>query len=112
MLQLTQLQSTSRRCKQVWPLSFRLLDLFPEATAIGNIWKNELSLVERERFRVLVFAERQRQRLAFHAPSASDGFAPAVGSHDPILRAPICIKDQVFVFRAPENDGRFAPMTN
>ena len=107
-----QLPSKPLRCKQVSSLSFRLLDLFPEATAIGNIWKKELSLVEGKRTGVLVFAERQRERLAFDAPAASDGFAPAVGSHDPILGAPIGIKDQVFVFRAPENDGRFAPMTN
>src|SRR5438552_1313255 len=107
-----QLPSKPLRCKQVSSLSFRLLDLFPKSTAFRNIWKNELSLVESKRTGVLVFAERQRQRLAFDAPAASDGFAAAVGSHDPIFGAPIRIKDQVFVFRALENYGRFAPMTN
>jgi len=68
--------------------------------------------MEGKRAGLLVFAERQRQRLAFDAPAPSDGFAPAVGSHDPIFRAPIRIEDQVFVFRALENDGRFPPMTN
>ena len=68
--------------------------------------------MEGKRAGVFVFAERQRERLAFDAPAASDGFAPVFGSHDPIFRGPIRIKDQVFVFRAPENDGRFPPMTN
>ncbi len=49
---------------------------------------------------------------AFHAPAARDRFAPAVGSYDPILRGTISMKDQVFVFRTLENDGRFPPMTD
>lgn len=85
---------------------------FPKSHGVSDIWKNELALVEGERFRVLVFAERQRERFAFHAPAARDRFAPAVGSYDPILRGTIRMKDQVFVFRTLENDGRFPPMTD
>ena len=92
--------------------SFRLLDFFPEASALRNIGKDELPLIEGERFRVLVLTERQRKRLAFRAPAAADGFAPTFSSHYPILRSTISMKNQVFVFRVFENNGRFPPVAN
>src|SRR5215468_5956982 len=91
---------------------YRLFDLFPKATAIRNIWKHELSLVESERFRVFVFTERQRESFPFHAPATANWFTSAFGGYYPILCGPISIKDQVFVFWTSENDGRFSPVTN
>jgi hypothetical protein len=35
-----------------------LVDLFPEPAAVRNVWKNELSFVERERAGLFVLTER------------------------------------------------------
>src|SRR5215471_21304710 len=93
----------------VWAIT--VYSIFSQATAIRNIWKHELSLVESERFRVFVFTERQRESFPFHAPATANWFTSAFGGYYPILCGPISIKDQVFVFWTSENDGRFSPVT-
>jgi hypothetical protein len=101
--------SQTRESRQT---SILLLDLFPKPTAIRNVWENQLSLVERERARVLIFAKRKREHFTFHAPATADGFTAAVGPDDPILGGTVSMKHEVFVSRALENDGCFPPVTN
>jgi hypothetical protein len=89
--------SQTRESRQT---SILLLDLFPKSTAIRNVWKNHLSVIERERARVPVFAERKREYFTFHAPATADRFAAAVGPDDPILGGTVSMKHEVFVFMA------------